>query len=214
MTSHKAVLCGGVGVGKSSLARVLTTEDFHSREPPTLGSATFPLTVRSTSNEQYSVMLWDTAGQEQFEAIAGYYFHAACIAIAVCDLTRAETLAVLERVWLPVMRSHAPADVAIIVVGNKSDCADQRQIDLDQLIEFSEQIDAFAVLESSAQTSEGLPNLRQKIGDALSAIISKKAPLVEEAVQERDAPQIELEEPEQQDAHTEQLKGRKKRRIC
>jgi small GTP-binding protein len=104
MMDSKVVLCGGGGVGKSSLARVLTTEDFHRREPPTLGSATFPLTVRSTSNEQYSVMLWDTAGQEQFEVIAGYYFHQASVAIAVCDLTQADTLAVLECTWLPAIR--------------------------------------------------------------------------------------------------------------
>jgi 50S ribosomal subunit-associated GTPase HflX len=87
-----------------------------------------------------------------------------------------------------VASGHTLKDTAIIIVGNKSDCAAERQIDLDRLIEFSEQIDAFAVLDSSAKTSEGLVELRQKIGDAVSAIITRKAQVPEEAVQEREEP--------------------------
>jgi small GTP-binding protein len=222
MTAHKAILCGGVGVGKSALARVLIVDDSHHREVPTLGSACFPLTVRSTSKEQYSVTLWDTAGQEQLHEITGYYFHGASVVIAVCDLTRADTLSVLERAWLPVMRDSAPADAQLILVGNKSDCIDMRKIDLDELIEFSEQIDAFGVLESSAKTNEGVVDLRQKIGDALSAVVTKATLAVEDTGQEGDTHPMDMGAPEEAappapeppPVDIGQPKGKRKGRLC
>lgn len=93
------------------------------------------------------VQLWDTAGQERFRAVTRNYYRGACGAVIVYDITRCDTgagsggrvdpdspsLRSRESFkalgsWLTDARALASPDLAVVLVGNKLDREEYRQV--------------------------------------------------------------------------------------
>ena len=71
--------------------------------------------------------IWDTAGQERYRAIANAYYRQAVGVLVVYDITERTTFENLDR-WLNEIRTHADQQIVILLVGNKSDLARNRQV--------------------------------------------------------------------------------------
>jgi small GTP-binding protein len=100
----KAVLCGDVHVGKSSLLSRYIHAKFDSANSNTVG-VEFGTRYLTVGGAGVRVDVWDTAGQERFRrAITKHYYRDADIAILVYDTTRKDTLAVLNE-WVQEIRN-------------------------------------------------------------------------------------------------------------
>ncbi len=66
-------------------------------------------------------------GQERFRTITTSYYKGAHGVIMVYDVTKRESFQNLES-WLTDIKQYADANVGIILVGNKIDLVDQRQV--------------------------------------------------------------------------------------
>lgn len=66
------------------------------------------------------LQIWDTAGQEHFRAVTRSYFRNAAGCLLVYDVTRRSTF-VHAKEWLDDIRTQADDDIAICLVGNKTD---------------------------------------------------------------------------------------------
>jgi Ras-related protein Rab-11A len=98
------------------------------------------------------VQIWDTAGQERYRAITSAYYRGAVGALVVYDITARRSFAAVDR-WLMELRSHASRDMVIMLVGNKVDLMDKRQVGMEEGRALAER-EGLLFLETSALSGE------------------------------------------------------------
>ncbi len=130
----KICMLGDFAVGKTSLVRRFVEGRFDDRYLSTIGVKVSRRKVFLPEYGEMHLLLWDLAGSEEFTGIQSNYLQGAAGALLVCDLTRRETMQSLRKYAqrLEAVRPGAP----VILVGNKKDLADIRQVadaDLDAL---------------------------------------------------------------------------------
>jgi small GTP-binding protein len=157
----KIVLVGQTRVGKSCILDRQLNGTFEGQMPNTIGTA-LATTIIETPEGVFRLQLWDTAGQEQYIALASLYYRNAHIALLVFDLTRRDTLLALER-WAAEVRERAPARISLVLIGNKCDLDTTRQIHLEEILQFRKKIGASQYFETSAKTGLGVDQLFRSI---------------------------------------------------
>ena len=97
--STKICLIGDFAVGKTSLIRRFTESRFSDTYLSTIGVRVSRRVVQiaDTPPTTLTMLIWDTAGSEPFTTIVQSYYRGARGAALVCDLTRSDTAAALER---------------------------------------------------------------------------------------------------------------------
>ena len=73
------------------------------------------------------LQIWDTAGQERFRSVTRSYYRGAAGALLVYDITSRETFNCLAA-WLTDARTLASPAIVILMVGNKTDLEEERQV--------------------------------------------------------------------------------------
>ena len=73
------------------------------------------------------IQLWDTAGQERFRTIAKSYYKGAHGIVLIYDVTVKKTYDNIRK-WLNQIKNEASRRISIILVGNKIDCDDKREV--------------------------------------------------------------------------------------
>ena len=104
----KAVLCGEVHVGKSSVLSRYVHGKFDPNNSNTVGVefGTRHLTIDGCT---VRFELWDTAGQQRYrKSITRHYYRDADIAVLVYDTTRADTLDVIKE-WVKEIQNRYSA---------------------------------------------------------------------------------------------------------
>ena len=71
--------------------------------------------------------LWDTAGQERFKSLIPSYIKDSAVAIVVYDICSKKSFESVDK-WIEDAKSLRDEDVLLILVGNKSDMNDRRQV--------------------------------------------------------------------------------------
>ena len=118
------VLLGGSNTGKTSLVLRFVEGSYRDHRSATVGA--FFLTKRLTLESMTcKLLLWDTAGQEQFQRLAVTYYKQAAAAIVCVDLSGDvhEQLSRLQG-WLDEVLHNTPNQrIVIVVAGCKCDLA-------------------------------------------------------------------------------------------
>ena len=97
------------------------------------------------------IQIWDTAGQEAFQAITRTYYKGAIGALLVYDITRRETFTHVTK-WLDDVRTNSSKNVTVILIGNKKDLEDKRQVPYEEGEAFAKE-NGLMFLETSAKTA-------------------------------------------------------------
>ena len=117
------------------------------------------------------LQIWDTAGQESFRSITRSYYRGAAGALLVYDITRKETFEHM-RSWLEDARAHSNNDMAIVLVGNKSDLEHRREVPRESGEEFARE-HGLLFLETSAKQNtnveEAFLNTARQIYDKVKS---------------------------------------------
>ncbi|CAI9786649.1 unnamed protein product [Fraxinus pennsylvanica] len=79
------------------------------------------------NGKEVKAQIWDTAGQERFRAVTSAYYRGAVGALLVYDISRRQTFDSIGR-WLNELHAHSDMNVVTILVGNKSDLKDAREV--------------------------------------------------------------------------------------
>jgi len=112
----KVALVGEGGVGKTTTLHLLM-----GRQPPTQYIPTIALAMEVIENihfANYSLVLWDFAGQERFRKLWKLYFQGADIVFLLTDSTLRNIL--ISKDMFQMIKRDAP-HVPIIVIANKQD---------------------------------------------------------------------------------------------
>lgn len=164
----KIVIVGDSGVGKTNLLSQLTKQDFSMSTPPTIG-VEFSTISFKIENHIVKAQIWDTAGQERFRAITSAYYRGTYGALVVYDITKKTTLSQSINHWLIQLRQFSKKNIAIMLVGNKKDLDQQREVPVEEGKRHAEQND-LAFFETSALSGE---NVRKAFFELVKDIYEK-----------------------------------------
>jgi len=126
----KVVLIGDSGVGKSNLLSRYLKNEFSYDTKTTVG-VEFGAKKVEIDDFKIKVQIWDTAGQERYKSITNAYYKGAKGALLLYDITRRETFTSIDK-WVPELKQNGDKDVEIVLVGNKTDLEDKRQISIEE----------------------------------------------------------------------------------
>ncbi len=150
---RKVVMIGAGGSGKTALVNRFLTNKFSEQYIVTIGSQFAVKTVDTFDqyNEpvQVKLLVWDLAGQERFDFIRTSYYQGSKGALLVYDTTRKSTFAELPR-WLDETEKALGKKIPMILLANKVDLVDERIIDTPMGMQFVEENNLSAYLETSA----------------------------------------------------------------
>mmetsp|Transcript_18323 Transcript_18323/g.16609 ORF Transcript_18323/g.16609 Transcript_18323/m.16609 type:complete len:218 (+) Transcript_18323:103-756(+) len=167
----KVVLIGDSGVGKSNLLSRFTKNEFNLESKSTIG-VEFATKSIQVDGKTIKAQIWDTAGQERYRAITSAYYRGAVGALLVYDISKQITFENVER-WLKELRDHAEQSIVIMLVGNKSDLRQRRQVATEDAIAFAE-ANNLAFIETSALESTGVDDAFRQILTEIYRLVSRK----------------------------------------
>ena len=153
---YKLLIIGESSVGKTSIILRYTENKFDNS-----GIATCGVDVKykyvSYENIKIRLDIWDTAGQERFRGLAKNYFRGSNGFILVYDITNQKSFEKLKG-WMNDAKEKMDPKSKMIVIGNKKDCQENREVDLDILEDFANK-NKVKTLEVSAKTNEGIDEI-------------------------------------------------------
>mmetsp|Transcript_18537 Transcript_18537/g.32174 ORF Transcript_18537/g.32174 Transcript_18537/m.32174 type:complete len:205 (-) Transcript_18537:867-1481(-) len=149
----KCLLVGDSGVGKSSMLLRFTDNIFEELQP-TIG-VDFKVKAMDIDGQHIKLTIWDTAGQERFRTLTTAYYRGAHGVILVYDVAKRQSFDALRK-WINEAKEHCTLpDAVTMIVGNKVDLENERQVSREEGIEFArENHSLFA--EASAKTFVGV----------------------------------------------------------
>ena len=156
----KVVLVGDSFVGKTNIMSKYLKNEFHEDSKATVG-VEFGSKQFKIEGHTIKAQIWDTAGQERYKAITSAYYKGAKGAFVVYDITRKGSFESIEK-WVNDLTSTADKKLTIVVIGNKCDLEDQRQITKEQGEEKANKLEV-AFLETSAFSGENLDKAFDKM---------------------------------------------------
>ena len=150
---YKILIMGDTNVGKTSLLLRYTENDFSSEGIATLG---VDVKNKYISIEQKKIRLdiWDTAGQERFKGLSKSYIKGGQGFVFVFSLTDKKSFTNLKN-WINDVKTMSSTLYKMIVIGNKKDCENIKEVFEKDLKDFAEKFDV-QVFEASAKTGEGV----------------------------------------------------------
>lgn len=102
------------------------------------------------------MQIWDTAGQERFRTITQSYYRSANGVIIVYDITKRSSFLSLPR-WVEEVRRYTGTNVPLLLIGNKCDSENLREVTQEEAQGLAEQYPEFlAVLETSAKENTNI----------------------------------------------------------
>ncbi|XP_048845858.1 ras-related protein Rab-8A-like isoform X2 [Brienomyrus brachyistius] len=126
----KLLLIGDSGVGKTCVLFRFSEDAFNSTFISTIG-IDFKIRTIELDGKKIKLQIWDTAGQERFRTITTAYYRGAMGIMLVYDITNEKSFDNIKN-WIRNIEEHASADVEKMVLGNKCDVNDKRQVSKDQ----------------------------------------------------------------------------------
>jgi small GTP-binding protein len=151
--SLKIVVVGDSGVGKTCLLLRYVRDIYDPDTQSTLG-VEFMTKIIETEKHRIQLQLWDTAGQELFRSVTRGYYRGSAGAFLVFDLTNHDSFEHVGR-WLHDVKEVARTDVVTVLLGNKADLADQRDVTREEAEAFA-QANKMKYFETSAKTGGGI----------------------------------------------------------
>jgi len=110
----------------------------------------FEMKQATIQDKKVNLQIWDTAGQERFRTITTSYYRSCDSILIVFDISDKSTFGNLDA-WLEDVRSYARKDVNMILVGNKVDLYEFRQVPFETAKAFADAC-GMGYIETSAKT--------------------------------------------------------------
>jgi len=179
----KLVIVGDGACGKTCLLIVFSKDQFPEVYVPTV----FENYVADieVDGKQVELALWDTAGQEDYDRLRPLSYPDTDVILMCFSIDSPDSLDNIPEKWTPEVRHFCP-NVPIILVGNKKDLRNdpntikelakmkQEPVKPEDGRTMAEKINAFAYLECSAKSKEGVREVFETATRAALQVKKKK----------------------------------------
>ena len=103
----------------------------------------------------YLFRLWDSVSKNKFDSISKAFYQKADCIILICAINDRESFLNINK-WVDNIKNNVDIDnIEKILIGNKCDLEDERQVGLDEIVKKSEDL-KIECFETSAKTGEGV----------------------------------------------------------
>ena len=162
---YKVIWIGDSGVGKTSILTKALKNHFDKDIQSTLGFEFYNIDI-NIGNKIILLQTWDTCGQESFQCIVNMFYKRSKIAILVYSVDNRESF---ERInfWLNEVKTNANENIKLILIGNKTDLTEKRQVSYEEGKKYSEENRFSLFLESSAKEGDIPKLILKKIAEIL-----------------------------------------------
>jgi Ras-related protein Rab-11A len=167
----KVVIIGDSAVGKSNLLSRYARNEFNLHSKATIG-VEFQTQSMEIDGKEVKAQIWDTAGQERFRAVTSAYYRGAVGALIVYDISRRTTFESVER-WLEELKTHSDTTVARMLVGNKCDLENIRDVSVEEGKSLAEAEGLF-FMETSALDATNVQNAFEIVIKEIYNNVSRK----------------------------------------
>uniref|UniRef100_A0A915MCZ2 Ras-related protein Rab-43 n=2 Tax=Meloidogyne incognita group TaxID=654580 RepID=A0A915MCZ2_MELJA len=154
----KIVLIGDMGIGKTCIVQRFKNGTYIEKQGTTIG-VDFTMKTVVMDGKRIKLQIWDTGGQERFRTITQSYYRSANGIILCYDLTSSESFQSLQK-WIDDVAKFAVPNVAKILVGTKSDLAEeQRKVEIEEAEQLSRAHNMLQNLEVSSKTNVNIDTI-------------------------------------------------------
>jgi len=164
LAKYKLVFLGDQSVGKTSIITRFMYDTFDSTYQATIGIDFLSKTMY-LEDRTVRLQLWDTAGQERFRSLIPSYIRDSSVAVVVYDITNRSSFLNTAK-WIDDVRTERGTDVVMMLVGNKTDLADKRQVSVEEGDARAKEHDIMFI-ETSAKAGFNIKALFRKVASAL-----------------------------------------------
>ncbi|KAL0339146.1 UNVERIFIED_CONTAM: Ras-related protein RAb [Sesamum angustifolium] len=130
LAKYKLVFLGDQSVGKTSIITRFMYDKFDNTYQATIGIDFLSKTMY-LEDRTVRLQLWDTAGQERFRSLIPSYIRDSSVAVIVYDVASRQSFLNTSK-WIEEVRTERGSDVIIVLVGNKTDLVDKRQVSIEE----------------------------------------------------------------------------------
>ncbi|XP_065629831.1 ras-related protein RABH1b-like [Quercus suber] len=152
LAKYKLVFLGDQSVGKTNIITRFML--------PLVSILTMYLEDRTVR-----LQLWDTAGQERFRSLIPSYIRDSSVAVIVYDVANRQSFLNTYK-WIEDVRTERGSDVIIVLVGNKTDLVEKRQVSIEEGEAKAHDLNVMFI-ETSAKAGFNIKALFRKIVAAL-----------------------------------------------
>ncbi|KAG2229747.1 hypothetical protein INT48_000039 [Thamnidium elegans] len=179
LKKFKLVFLGEQSVGKTSLITRFMYDTFDNTYQATIGidflSKTMYLDDRTIRLQLCKGYCWTgnqyTIRKERFRSLIPSYIRDSSVCVVVYDITNRNSFSNTSK-WIDDVRAERGTDVIIVLVGNKTDLNDKRQVTVDEGEKKAREYNIMFI-ETSAKAGYNVKALFRKIGHALPGMESQ-----------------------------------------
>ncbi len=151
---YKLALGGDGAVGKTSMIHRFLEGIFRTDYKATIGTAITKKECEFEGLSKVRFVIWDLAGQQQFERIRKNYLASSEAGILVYDITRRNTFDNIKK-WYDDFKKGGYPDILLLLVGNKTDLNSKRVISTAEGEKLAKEL-GISYIETSAMTGENI----------------------------------------------------------
>ncbi|KAK3016757.1 hypothetical protein RJ639_006430 [Escallonia herrerae] len=167
LAKYKLVFLGDQSVGKTSIITRFMYDKFDTTYQATIGTDFLSATMY-LEDQTVRLYLWDTAGQERFRSLIPSYIRGSSVAVIVYDVASRQSFLNSSN-WIEEVRTERGSDVIVVMVGNKTDLVDKRQVSIEEGEAKARDLSVMFI-ETGAKTGFNIKALFRKIAAALPGI--------------------------------------------
>ncbi|KKM95599.1 hypothetical protein LCGC14_1186640 [marine sediment metagenome] len=149
----KIILVGDYGVGKSTSIYRFVENKYKANYIPTLG---VQITKKSIKIEENTIdlLIWDLAGQDRYAMVRQRFYTDTEGILMLYDVTRMSSLEHIKKWHVEVSKFTKP--IPIILVGNKIDLVDKREVTKDDVDRYLEEKNINVSFKMETSAKEGV----------------------------------------------------------
>eukprot|EP01084_Bolivina_argentea_P013874 25995_1 len=137
----KIIILGDSGVGKTAILQQYVLNKFMEEHKATIGADFFTKEI-NVDDSIITLQIWDTAGQERFQSLGNAFYRGADACVLVYDITSKQTFQKITS-WKDNFLNQANPEnkdeFPFLLLGNKSDKKQQRQVNEQEGRQYSQQ---------------------------------------------------------------------------